>query len=392
MKKVFIVSAVLLLVVLIFLSIYNFAYRPKDEAVRPIRDVADLGSGSGGVSGGEPFSQAGGGGGEVGDGGNKPPVEEAVDDKIIPVTTFPVISPVIDEEQGVIRVYDKTNGKLKEIPVNGGAERTVDETELPNLVYAAWAPDRQKVLTKFVSGGRTNIYFYDHKLKNGVKLKDGIFRVDWTPNGDQILYLYRDSARKRISLNVAQPDGGNWRVLANNLKENMRFAGIPQSTRVILYDAPGPNTKTRLRMVSLIDRAPRPKTVFEQGYNADFLPSPTGEKILVSLASQRGSNERFLGLINSGGGNYQPLNIPTNVSKCTWSQNGKFIYCALPTGDQDTFWKINTITNEQERLIDLESITSSQTKYKAFNLMLAPDASALFFVNALDGKLYRISL
>ena len=395
MKKIFIISTVLLLVVLVFLAIYNFVYRQKDSSIAVIDsdrasqtspvssepgrvvDTRDNQPGASEPSDTEPATDS----------------EPSVEEKVIAVTDFPVISPTVDAAGENILVYDKTDGRLRQIPVAGGATKTFDETPLPDLVYAAWSPDKEKVLTKFVSPeDGVRIYFYNHKLQSGVKLKDGIKRVDWLPDGAEIIYLYKDPGTKRVSLNISRPDGSGWRSIGSNLLENMRFAGIPQTPRVLLWDAPSPETKTRLRLISLINKGARPKTVFERGYNADFLPSPDGEKILVSTAAKRGSNERFLGLLNSSGRDYKHLGIPTNVSKCTWSANGKFIYCALPTGDRDTFWKINVSTGEQQRLVDLGSITASQTRYNAFDLFLTPDNGALFFVNKLDGKLYRLLL
>jgi hypothetical protein len=55
----------------------------------------------------------------------------------------------------------------------------------------------------------------------------------------------------------------------------------------------------------------------------------------------------------------------------------------------DTFWKVNVLTGEKTRLIDLNKISA---KIDAKNIFLNPDESLLFFVNRIDGKLYQISL
>ena len=46
-------------------------------------------------------------------------------------------------------------------------------------------------------------------------------------------------------------------------------------------------------------------------------------------------------------------------------------------------------SGKKERIVDLSKITGS---YDAADLFLSSDESALFFVNKLDGKLYRIDL
>jgi hypothetical protein len=55
----------------------------------------------------------------------------------------------------------------------------------------------------------------------------------------------------------------------------------------------------------------------------------------------------------------------------------------------DTFWKIDTLTGEKSRIVDLNKIISS---YDATDLFFNTDESILFFTNRLDGKLYRIML
>lgn len=112
-----------------------------------------------------------------------------------------------------------------------------------------------------------------------------------------------------------------------------------------------------------------------------------------------------LGLISMNG-SYQELGIPTIASKCVWSQDGKTVYYALPGGipdgsvmpndyqenkfnTTDTFWKINVITGEKERVIEAGEI---KEKYDSSNMFLSATEDAIYFVNRTDQKLYRIQL
>jgi Tol biopolymer transport system component len=375
MKKIFIVSAVLLFVVLVFLGIYNFAFRTDTPTVATeVEDQITTAT----TTSSEAVSTS--------------TIQDVPQDKIIPVTMAKVLSPVIDKENNRIKFYDQATGHVLGTIITGGTEKVISDVDLKDLVYVAWAPNTEQVLTKFSSSGNIRVYSYDHRTSSGTQLKSGIERVDWTTLGDQIVYIYHDKKTNQYSLDIALPDGSGYRTLVRNIDKYTYFDNVPQSSRIAFWPAPNAHTKTQLRVISLADKNARPKTIFTGQYNADFLFSPDGNHILVSSTQERGSNKRMLGVMNSNGGEYRNLQIPTNVSKCVWSHNSQYVYCALPTGDRDTFWKINIATREQERIIDLDNISASSTTYNAFDLLLTPDGDAIFFVNRIDGHLYRITL
>ncbi len=384
MKKIFIISSILLVVVLIFLGIYNFAFNGGGKGAQNTRVAREPKNTE------KQFTQHSTAQDATQPKDNKP--SQKKEERIIPVTMRRVLSPVIGPNKEKIRFYDKDTGRVLEVPIIGGSERVFSDVPLSGLVYAAWAPDKQRVLTKFVDGGGVRIYMFDHRTGRGTQLKRGIDRVAWTAVGDQILYTFFDQRTRRTTLNVADPDGRNWRILAENIAKGTRFVNVQQSTRVAFWRPPNPFEKTELKIVSLLDTTPKPKTIFKGHYNADFLFSPNGERILISSTQERGSNARMLGVANANGGEYHPLHVPTNIDKCTWAANSKIIYCAYPTGNRDTFWKIDVTTNKKERVIDLDKVVNSSTRYQAFDLFLDPEGQALFFTNAIDGRLYRIAL
>ncbi len=384
MKKVFIISTILLIVVLIFLGIYNFAFNGGGntiaDGIRSVPGQKDNEMQSAQDAATQPDS-----------GDNTTSVQKK-EEHIIPVTEHRVLSPAIGPHNEKIRFYDKDTGRIFEVPIIGGSERVFSDVPLSGLVYAAWAPDKHRVLTKFVNNGDVRVYMFDHRTGRGKQLKHGIDRIDWTVIGDHILYTFFDQRAQRTTLNVADPDGQNWRVLADDIAKGTRFVNVQQSSRVAFWRPPNPFEETELKVVNLLDATPKPKTIFKGHYNADFLFSPNGERILISSTQKRGSKARMLGVANANGGEYHPLHIPTNVNKCTWAANSRIVYCAYPTGDRDTFWKIDVTTNKKKRVIDLGSVVNSSTRYQAFDLFLDPEGQALFFTNAIDGRLYRIAL
>jgi hypothetical protein len=110
--------------------------------------------------------------------------------------------------------------------------------------------------------------------------------------------------------------------------------------------------------------------------------------------------------MNADGNQFQSLGFTTFASKCVWSADSKYLFCALP-GDisenailpndwqegklrtADTFWKIEVSSGKKARLIETKKIYGS---FDALNPFLSKDEKTLFFVNKVDGKLYKLSL
>jgi Tol biopolymer transport system component len=147
------------------------------------------------------------------------------------------------------------------------------------------------------------------------------------------------------------------------------------------------------------------KLILSGKYGADYLWSPDGSQVLVSATTDSKNNKMTLGIVNSNG-EYRSLNIPTFVSKCVWSKDGKTIFYALP-GEipdsailpndyqdkkfftDDTFWKMDTATGKSERTINVSDI---QGNHDSEDLFLSSDENMLFFINRIDGKLCRIDM
>lgn len=386
MKKVFIVSSILLFVVLIFLGIYNLAFKknspPEAEPVsnnQKEKVLNDL------------FSDS-------------KKQDSRQEEKIYPVAGEPVIYPTLDKDLKNILYYSKNNGSVYKISPDGAKQETVAENNLEGLVNVLWSPDKNKVITKFQKDGRNEFYFYSYETKSGTRLPDGMDAVSWTNLGDKIIYKQFNFVTKKRTLNISDPDGSNSKKLADLSYRDIGISQIPQSSLVSFWNAPDSFEKTSLNTVGIAGG--KIQTLFSEKYGADYLWSPNGNKVLISSADSKGGSKMALGIANGNGGEYQNLDIPTLVSKTVWSKNNKIIYYALPSlsfesitmpndynegkiTSRDSFWKMDITTGKKERLIELNDI---KNELDAANLFLSAEEDILFFVNKIDGKLYGIDI
>lgn len=380
-KKIFIFSSVAFLIVVFFGGIYFFIFAPKEN----YSDKTSLEKESS-VSEKKPSTQI--------------PEEQ----KIEALSDEAVLSPILTPDGQFIRYYSKSTGQAFELDFFTVKKKILSSTELSGIINVYWSPDTSKVLSEF-SGGANGSKFslYDYSQKKGTSLSENISAVSWQNSG-KMLYVYFDAARKIGSLNIANPDGSDWHKITDVSTKDLTIAPIPMSGLISFWNNPDSFSETILQSVSPLNM--EKKDLAKGSFGTDYLWSPNGSVLLKSSVDKKGGSKMQIDITNGSGGEYKNLGIPTLASKCAWSKDSKFIYYAQPNSipedtvmpndymenkfnTSDTFWKINLATGEKSRLINLDEI---QTKYDAASLFLNTSESLLFFINRIDGKLYKLTL
>jgi hypothetical protein len=373
-KKIFITSSILFAIMLIFLGVYNLSFKKDTPQAQPADNPAAPAS--------------------------PPQVETA---KITPVSDEAVLSPILDAATSKIKYYSKLTGKVYSIDLDGTNKKTVSDKNLPGLTDVLWSPDGSKVITKFSQDTGNKFFYYDYATNVGVQLKDNLDTIIWQSNS-KIFYKYYDPKSSERTLNIADPNGSNWVKIADLNYKNVSIAPIPRTSLVSFWNSPDASDETDFESSSVLGGASTP--ILKGYFGADYLWNSSGSTVLASHADQKNGSQIQLALMNDRGGEFKNLDIATFISKSIWSKDNKTIYYALPGSlpsnsilpndylankfnTADSFWKINTLTGEKTRIVDAAKSISG---IDATNLFLNADESMLFFVNRLDGKLYRVNL
>jgi len=381
MKKMLIISLVLLGITLFFLGIYNFAFKKNVSTEKqPIVKISEE---------------------------NNQQQKENIpkkQEKIKNISNQAIIGePFFDKRNNTITYYSAEDGTLWSVGVNGNNKKQISDTKLSGLEDAFWSKNGEKVITKFKKNNKDSFYFYDHKKKEGLLLKDGLDTITWDLAGNKIFYKYYDPASDKRTLNIANPDGSDWKVLTELTIRYVSLNQIPTASLLSFWNAPVSKEETQLQTVGLAGG--QTQTILKGRYGADYLWSPDGRQALVSSLAERENKMVTLGTVDLEG-KYTELNIPTMVSKCVWSSDGKTVYYALPGGipdgfimpddyqaenftTQDTFWKLDVATGKKERIIEVGDISG---KFDSSRLTLFEEQNILYFVNRIDGKIYSIEL
>ncbi|MDP3957822.1 MAG: hypothetical protein Q8Q10_04990 [bacterium] len=378
MKKVFYFSIGLLILVLIFLAAYNFAFKnnvhdpvadPKKKSVT--QDIAAT---------------------------NTPPVAMSIQNPINEALLGAAVS-----NDGTLYYYSLDEQALKKAS-SEGKDKSVLLNNLPGQPSRViWSPKKDRVLLLLKqSNGQSLWHYADLTTKTLVPLKLEMARLAWNNLGDKIFYQHTAGNNDR-TLNIANPDGTGWKKLAS-LSQDSFISPVPQSTAVSFWNKPSALQKTSLETVGLSGESRR--TLLSDKFGADYLWSPNGEKVLSSVSDEKGGQHILLNIMNANGGEFQNLSLPTFVSKTVWSTDNRTIYYALPGGlpdsatlpddyfgkpliTKDTFWKMDIGTGKKTRLTDLKDVTQS---FDSSDLFLSPKEDILFFTDRVTHRLYRIDL
>jgi len=375
-KKVFYFSVGLLLLVLIFLAAYNFAF--KNNINDPVAD-AD----------------------------KKNAAEDAAAREAQPATNIanPINENILGaaaSPDGSLYYYSLDEQTLKKATLEG-KDKSILLSNLPGKpLRIIWSPKRDRALLWLKQGGgRTLWHFADLATKTLIPLKPEVSRLVWNNLGDKVIYQHTDPASGERTLNMANPDGSGWTKLTA-LSHDSFIAPLPKSTSISFWNKPNALEKTSFETVGLSGENRRP--LLSEKFGADYLWSPDGEKVLVSISENRGGGDMLLNLMNANGGEFQNLSIPTLVSKAAWSKDSETVYYALPGAlpdnamlpndyfdkplyTKDTFWKMDTATGKKTRLTDLKEVTQN---FDSSGLFLSPAEDALFFTDRVTQRLYRI--
>ncbi|MDR3559465.1 MAG: hypothetical protein P4L58_03625, partial [Candidatus Pacebacteria bacterium] len=274
----------------------------------------------------------------------------------------------------------------------------------PGLANAFWSPNQTTAILQFSQNGQTSFTYKDFSTHQETPLKNNLDQVVWQTSANRIFYKYYDPKSQERTLNVSDPDGSHWTKLADLPYRYVSIAQIPKSSLVSFWNTGDAFSQTIFQSVSILGGTPA--TILDNVYGADYLWDAAGDHVLVSHTDSQGGHKMQLAVMNYNGGEYRDLGISTLSSKCVWSSDGKTVYYALPGNipasaimpndwnsnqfnTTDTFWKVDIQTGKTTQLVDPKKI---QQNYDATNLFLNQDESTLFFMNRVDGKLYKIGL
>ncbi len=392
-KRVFAISTLLLIVIIIAIFVYNFAFKKP----APKKTASDASTVEESKKANENQSKT-------------QTVEKPVKvkDFVTPISDVPVYGATLSSDGESLYYFSGENGELRQVNFDGSLNKIIATEKLEQLKKVSWNKPKNRVIieTKKTNDG-SSFFYYDLIEKKLTPLKEGIDMAVWSNLGDKIIYKYFDAKTRKKTIDTADPNGKNWNTIAEVSYINIKISPIPATGTISFWPRPSAFNSTNVELISF--KGEGRKSILTDKYGVDLLWSPKGTMAAVSFSDIKGGHKTDLALMNSNGGEFRSLSFPTFASKCTWSNDSHFLYCAMAgnmpetavlpndwqegiVSSSDTFWKIDIENGKKERILDPQQLKDSETNFDAINPFLSNDEKLLFFVNRKDGRLYKISL
>lgn len=376
MKKVFILSLVFLFLSINFFLAYNFLLKNNEDITDENKLVDKL------------FE-------------NKKNIKEAVANpkKIAKIIDEPASFISLDETGGKIKYYDKIANSFWITSFDGSFKNKISDDAFISLSQIDWSDNKKEAILK----DGDSFYLYNHI--DGARLIKKTKALSWINFKKEVLYTYGDDKTGKRTLNIANPNGSNWREVAIIDDDSMIIKPVPESSKTSFWLKSDSFKESSLNVILAGGGEIEKKG--ELKFGSDYLWSQGGNKFLRSFVTEKGGNNLVLEVCEYLSNKCTNLNLPTIAPKCVWSKDNLNIFCALPLNIKkdtimpndywankiftiDVFWKINTETGKREKIVEEKILEDFNVD--ATELMLSLNEDFLFFVSKKDSGLFRITL
>ena len=306
---------------------------------------------------------------------------------------------VIDKEAGVNKiVYAAWDGSINQIGLSGDNKNKLGLVAVDRIGEVNVSSTGELVSFKYsLASGANRFIIYNVTDKTLKTLPQETEDVSLGNSNKEVAVVYSDKTGKKIALSYDSfsktkdvtstkiPDIRIDWFNSDNIALATRPSGVAQG---ILYSL---NTKTN-----------KTTRVLGGVYGLTTNFSPTGKMVLVSETDSTGQSLK-LANINLDKKSKRNISLFTLPEKCTWAQDERTVFCSVfKVNDPDSFvmpddYYKRRVRSDGEEIVRISTETGQTQKvidgsFDASNLFLMPDESYLFFINKIDGRLYRLSL
>ncbi len=330
-----------------------------------------------------------------GEGAPERQISGAPEERLVQLTDFSVVSPVLDSAGKRVLTYKKSGGALTAVNFETLEQEKISTITIVGILEAFWSPrgDRAAV---FYLDGETLKSFLHIGTSSVAVLPQNIHSFSWSPTGNSLAYLIRQD--ERLNLVTANSSGGN---ASTEFRTPILDAQIMWVTadKIAFQTAPSGLAHGFLFAFS------RSRGSFEKilgplaGLTAKW--SPDGSRLLGASAINLSGKNISLAVYDASGKELFRPGLSTLPQKCVFAGSDA-IYCAVPRFTDagwilpDDYLRGEANTSDRIFMIDLKNKSvrevMNEGNFDMSELVLSQDKKTLFFVNRIDGTLWMYQL
>lgn len=305
-----------------------------------------------------------------------------------------------------VQYYDPVTGQFYTIDANGNVT-LLDEQVFKGVEDVTWSNDADRAVLEFEDGFKI---LYDFTADKQYTLNRDMEEFDFSPTDAQISFKFTPENEDDRWLGIANIDGSGARGIEplgdNEELVNAQWSPAGHSIGVLNEYVNG-NTK---RVVPLGFNDENFKGFEVTGRGFDYRWTTDGRRMIYSTYSADSAYNDVLHIVDAYGedigANNTSLELATSVDKCTFSDSGDHLYCAVPvnppTGGgiapgtlndvQHDLYEINLVTGLKQKIATPADEANGTALAGPSDLVVSEDENVLYYREATTGKLRRILL
>jgi len=298
-----------------------------------------------------------------------------------------------------MRYYNAQDGKFYRIGPDG-KPIPLDDTTFFNVQNVNWAPQKNEGIIEYPDG--SNIY-YNFDTRQQVTLPKHWEEFSFAPNSDKVAAKSMGISSEGNWLITASPDGQGVRLI-EPMGENANKVDVNWSPnqQVIATSRTGDPLGSDQEQVLFVGQNKENfKSITVEGRGLVSEWSPTGNKLLYSVYSDRSDYKPELWVVNSqpgsAGTERKLLNVNTWADKCTF-EDERYLYCGIPTNLQRGAGFVPDIANNvPDAIYKIDTQTGAKTEipmsetHVIDSMFLGEDGKTLYFTDKNQSGLFRVS-
>ncbi|MBI3631220.1 MAG: PD40 domain-containing protein [Candidatus Sungbacteria bacterium] len=389
-RKKYIIYGILGVAALILIAFLVYRILPSGQPT--------VSQGQPGVSGRPTGGKAGGGTGPAPGAPpgatTTPPLPSVEQQRLVRLTDFAVISPVLNKDQTAALFYKKDGGDLFSVGLRGGEPQKIARVTVVGLINAVWSPTKDRAAVFYISD--QSIKGFLHLSTSSIAvLPELITSFAWSPDGKSLAYtLIQD---KLLHLVIADSSGKNPKTILQTPLADAQMSWV-SADKIALQTAPSGFAEGYLfaysRNKNTLTRIAGPR------YGLESRWSPDASVVLLS-ETKNGGRYGSVSVYDPTKKASQTIDIATLAEKCAWT-DATTLYCAVPRDIPASITLPDDYLrgefNPQDRIVQIDVKQNSITpvfdegEFDINDLAVTKDKNFLLFVSRTDGTLWSLKL